>query len=224
MENKTKKERNSSLEILRLCASLWVMYYHGLSLINRSECFTNGRIAVDFFFLLSGFFFLPSYNKENDKNCFEGLMSFLKKRFKPLMVTFCICMIFSIIYYVQFFEGIFNTSLWGYLWYVPHLMIVFAIYFLLRRIFKNPKIFNIIVGFLSFSCYFFILTYISNYGIVRGLAGIGFGILISQIPPLPEKLSKIFAPIMTIILFSIISTIAYLHIETQTEDIVCLLI
>ncbi len=219
-----KTARNSVLEILRFCASLWVMYYHGLSLITRSQAFSNGRIAVDFFFLLSGFFFLASYKKENDKTTFKGLLSFIWKRFKPLSITFGICMIFSIIHYVQFFEGFWSTSIWGYLWYVPHLMAVFGIYFLLRRLIKNDKAFYIITAITTVVCYVLTLTYISDYGIVRGLAGVGFGILLSLIPKLKFKHSQLFAIITTICLFATITLIAIFYPVKEFEDPICLLV
>lgn len=218
-----KRKRNSVLEILRLCASLWVMYYHGLSLITRTDAFSNGRIAVDFFFLLSGFFFLGSYKKENDKTLFKGLCSFIWKRFKPLAITFSICMLFSIIYYIQFYDGFFNSSIFGYLWYVPHLLVVLAIYYLLRRLIKNDKWFYLITILLSITCYTLILTYLTNFGLIRGIAGIGLGILISRIPKLTIKNSNIIAITTTCIIFIIITSIAYIYPSEYIEDPLCLL-
>lgn len=216
-----KHSRNSALEILRLCASLWVMYYHGLSLITRSASFSNGRIAVDFFFLLSGFFFLNSYAKEIEKPIFQGLASFVWKRFRPLCVTFCICEVFSLLY---FFANGMSGSIWGYLWYIPHLLVVFAIYFLLRRIIKNDHIFYGVVIIISAICYYLVLTYTVDYGIFRGLAGIGLGILISKIPKLNFKYSNIISILVTSILFVGITCIAiFLPIKT-IEDPLCLLI
>lgn len=158
------------------------MYYHGLSLVNRGEVFRNGRIAVDFFFILSGYYIINSFIKECDKTYFEGLKHLIYKRIKPIGITFLICFIFQLISYIQFYEGFFENNIWGYLWYIPHMLIVFIIYFTLYKIIKNKKIFNIMTGIMSAICYVLILTYTTNYGIFRGIAGIGTGILLSQIP------------------------------------------
>ncbi len=106
-----RSSRNSLLELLRLCASLWVMYYHGYSLITKTSAFGNGRIAVDFFFILSGFFFLNSFKKHVD-NKRDGVLAFIWERFKPLLPTTAICLIFSLLYF--FYNGM-SGSFYGYL-------------------------------------------------------------------------------------------------------------
>lgn len=217
--------RNSILEILRLFASLWVMYYHGLSLISRSEMFRNGRIAVDFFFILSGFYLIKSFIKEKDKPYLVGLKSLIYKRIKPISVTFLICFIFQLISYIQFYEGFFENSIWGYLWYIPHMLVTFTVYFTLFKIIKNKKMFNVVTVILSAICYFLILTYVTNYGIFRGVAGVGAGILLSQLPKCKLKWSKnILSPILAALLFIAIFVISILHPETVIQDILCLII
>lgn len=222
--DKTKTERNSILEILRLCAALWIMYYHGLSLIARTQAFSNGRIAVDFFFLLSGFFFLASYIKEDDKPLFKGMLYFIWKRFKPLSITFAICMAFSLAYFIQFYEGFIITGIWGYLWYVPHVLVVFAFYFLIKRLIKNEIVFLVIVSIISIVCYSLTLTYIVDYGIIRGLASVGYGILLSKIPKLSFKNSNIVAMVITTTLFVSITLIAIYCPIPKVEDPICLIL
>lgn len=225
IDNKKQYGRNSILEILRLCASLWVMYYHGLSLFERTEAFRNGRIAVDFFFLLSGFFFLTSFKKEEDKQVIKGLTCFIWKRFKPLMWTFLICFVFSIAYYIQFFQSFFEPSIWGYLWYVPHLMIVFSFYFIIRKLLKRDWAFNLITAISTIVCMTLVLTGTTDYGIFRGIAGVGLGVLISQIPKIWQyKMGKITSVVLTPLLFSIITILAILHPPTVIQDCLCLLI
>ena len=225
LKKQAKSERNSVLEILRLCASLWVMYYHGLSLFARTEAFRNGRIAVDFFFLLSGFFFIVTYQKEENQAFFKGLGSFIWKRFKPLMWTFIICMVFSIIHYIQFYEGFLQTSIWGYLWYIPHLMIVFSCYYTLRRLIKRKIAFNITTMLAVLISTILILTGVTDYGVVRGIAGVGYGILISQIPTIWKyKAGKIISVSLTIFSFSIITILAIIHPAVIIQDCLCLII
>lgn len=223
--NKSVVDRNSILEILRLCASLWVMYYHGFSLINRSEMFRNGRIAVDFFFILSGFYIIKSFIKEYDKTYLEGIKNLIYKRVGPISFTFGICFIFQLISYIQFYEGFFENSIWGYLWYIPHMLIVFMIYFTLYKIAKNRKVFNAITGILSVICYVLILTYTTDYGIFRGIAGIGAGILLSQIPKCECKWFKnILSPILTILSFGSILIISIIHPSIIIQDSICLIV
>ena len=220
-----KTKRNSVLEILRLLASLWVMNYHGISLISNTDLFSNGRIAVDFFFVLSGFFFLNGVLKEiKTNNLFKDTAKFVWKRFKPLMFTFCFCMIFSLIYFIANYKGFLIDDLWGYLWYVPHLMLVFAVYYILNRAIKNKKIFNIITFVIVLICYTLILTNVTNFGLYRGFAGVGMGILISQIPTLKnENTKKVIPSVMFALIFiSIISLVMFCPIAIQ--DPLCLII
>ncbi len=219
-----KKQRNSLLEILRLCASLWVLYYHGISLIERSQMFSNGRIAVDFFFVLSGFFILNSL-KKYDYFSIKGLADFIWKRLKPLSITFGICMIFSIIFYIQFFEGFLKSSIWGYLWYIPQLMLVLAIYFLIWTITKNKKIFNICVIIISSICYVLVLTYVTDYGVFRGIAGVGLGILLSEIPSIgSSKVGKILSFIFAFLSIALIVLLSILAPDKMIQDPICLLL
>lgn len=213
-----RSTRNSLLEILRLCASLWVMYYHGYSLITKTSAFGNGRIAVDFFFILSGFFFLNSY-KKHIKNK-QGVLTFIWQRFKPLLPTTAICIIFSLLY---FFHNGMSGSFYGYLWYVPRLMDTLLIYYLLRKYIKNDKIFYTIVAIISATCYALILTYVVNAGIFRGLAGIGMGILISLIPKINFKRSNLFCLIIFLSIFAGITIMAYFSVPKYILDPICLL-
>ena len=61
-KTKEKKGRNTTLEFLRLLAAGYIMLYHG------SFYAINGCIAVEFFFLISGGFFLQSFDKEHVEN------------------------------------------------------------------------------------------------------------------------------------------------------------
>lgn len=214
-----RSNRNSLLEPLRLCASLWVMYYHGYSLITKTSAFGNGRIAVDFFFILSGFFFLNSF-KKHVENKQGGVLAFIWQRFKPLFPTTAICLIFSLLY---FFHNGMDGSFYGYLWYVPRLMDTLLIYFLLRKYIKNDKIFYIVVAIISATCYALILTYVTRGGIFRGLAGIGMGILISLIPKIKFKRSNLFCLIVFLCIFASIAIMAYFSVPKYIQDPICLL-
>ena len=219
-------KRNSLLEFTRLLAALWVMYFHGLSLITRTSHFTNGYLAVDYFFILTGFFFLSSFFKFSGKSgtFFIGLIKFLWSRFKGLAITFGICLIFSIIYYIQVFSGIFNESIWGYLWYVPHCLAVLGIYYILKSIIKNEQLFNVITIILVVITLFITLSGISTYGIFRGIAGIGIGILISQIPKLNMKKSNLISLCAFIILLAMTVIISIYFVNPLFEGPICIML
>ncbi|MBR4271043.1 MAG: acyltransferase family protein [Clostridia bacterium] len=219
-----EKQRNTCIELLRLFAALWVMYYHGYSLIERGSMFSNGRIAVDFFFLLSGFFFLKSAIKLDDKPFFKNLFTFIWKRFKPLAITFGICMIFVLIFYYQHYEGFLYVDPFGYLWFVPHLMIVLALYYVLRKLIKRNIVFNIVVAIISMLCFVALFIPLTDYGIFRGIASVGLGILISQIPKLEFSQAKLFSMLMYILLFLAITIVAIIAPAHTIQDPLCLLV
>lgn len=223
--NKNMSKRNSLLEITRLLAALWVMYYHGFSLITKTACFSNGYLAVDYFFILTGFFFLSSFKKfsQNNDSIFKGLFKFLWSRFKGLAITFSICFVFSIFYYIQYFENIFNPSIFGYLWYVPQSLVVLGMYYILKTIIKNENLFNIVTSVLVAITLVITLTAVSNYGILRGIAGIGIGILISQIPKLNFKNSNLISfLIFTILLATMVIVSIYLF-DRRIEAPICII-
>ena len=60
----TKKvsTKNGLIELFRFLCSLWVAYFHGFSPV-ISDKFGGVNISVDFFLMLSGFFFLKSIEK-----------------------------------------------------------------------------------------------------------------------------------------------------------------
>lgn len=218
--------RNSILEILRLFASLWVMYYHGYSAIVRSQMFTNGRIAVDFFFLLSGFFFLPSvFKQDKTDSVVKDAVKFVWLKFKPMMITFLICFVFQIVGYIKFYEG-FYTSPWGYLWYIPHLLCIFAVYYLLNRFIKNKMAFNLTTAAIVAVCLFLTLGRFTDFGIYRGLAGVGGGILIYQIPTIYDKNKtlKIATILMCAISFLLIFVMSIIPPKTIVQDSVCIIL
>ena len=219
-------KRNSILEILRLFAALWVMYYHGYSAITRSQMFSNGRIAVDFFFLLSGFFFLPAVLKHNKtENAFKDAANFVWLKFKPMMITFLICFVFQIVGYIKFYEG-FYTSPWGYLWYIPHLLFVFAVYYLLARFIKSKTTFNWVVAVIVVVCLISTLSGFTNFGVVRGFAGVGGGMFIYQIPTIYDKNKwlKVLTILMSALSFLAIFVISVIAPKPLIQDCLYILL
>ena len=56
------KTKNSLIELYRFLFALWVLYYHSF-VPYKGELFGQGYLAVEFFFVLSGFFLIRSIDK-----------------------------------------------------------------------------------------------------------------------------------------------------------------
>ena len=59
VEQKVKTQRNGLIELYRFLFALWVVYYHSFFVVKTNQ-FNHGYIAVEFFFILSGFYLLRS--------------------------------------------------------------------------------------------------------------------------------------------------------------------
>lgn len=223
MENQPKT-RNSVIEILRVLAALWVCYYHGISLIERGTFFSNGRIAVDFFFILSGFFLLNSLEKYKEKSIVKGSLLFVWNRLKPMLFTFAICMVFSLMYFFTFELNNGFSSPFGYLWYIPHLLLIELCYYVCKRLVKKNWIFYTIIGVVGITANVLIFTRITDYGMIRALACLPIGIFVSLIPKLKFDGNNIFNIIMFTFTFGIIFSISYVAPEPNIEDPIMILL
>ena len=218
-------KRNSLIEIFRLLAAFWVCYYHSYSLVTKGSYFSNGRIAVDFFFIVSGLFLFNLLKKYDDEPFFKGTLHFMRDRFKPLMVTFLICWSFALINFftVDLPNGNYIIP-WGYLWYVPHLLLIELSIYVLRRLVKQNVIFLIIVGLASVACFVITLTRVSNYGLIRGFAAIPLGMFLSLIPEIKEKYRQAISIPITIVVFICIFLISYFLPIPKYEDPLMILV
>ena len=94
------KAKNSLIELFRFLFALWVLYYHSF-VPYKGEMFGQGYLAVEFFFVLSGFFLMRSIDKYIHRPTKEGLLSFLKHRFKSIAIPFLIGEVFVLIFQKQ---------------------------------------------------------------------------------------------------------------------------
>ena len=62
-------KKNGLIELFRFLCSVWVVYYHGFFPILSDE-FRGAVISVDFFFMVSGLFFLKSIESYREKRFF----------------------------------------------------------------------------------------------------------------------------------------------------------
>lgn len=178
--------RNSIIELMRLLASLWVVYYHNMFFVanNTTGYFDSGKIAVDFFFMLSGLFFIKSYNAYKESSLASNFASFTWKRLKGMGVALPIGLVFSTIYFIIFPTNNYGTNfIFGYLWFIPAMFVALLFYFVVFEI-KNAKAKTLIVVTIVVACY--ILAFIfRELRIFSAFAGIGLGILVSIIPKIP---------------------------------------
>lgn len=204
---KTKETRNSLLELYRFLFALWVVWYHGF-FIFKNQYFSHGYIAVEFFFILSGFFLIKSIDKYKEKPFFNGLFTFLFKRIKSLGLPFIVGVIFAIWY--MFLEC--KISILGYLWYIPAMLLAFIIIFILRKFVSNKKLFLAIISLIVVASYLILyIPILKGWGIFRGIGGVSLGVLISFIPKFNLKFKSInFNWIITILLIGLILYLAYL--------------
>lgn len=181
------KAKNSLIELFRFLFSLWVLYYHSF-VPYKGEMFGQGYLAVEFFFVLSGFFLMRSIDKYIHRPTREGLLSFLKHRFKSIAIPFLIGEVFVLIY--SFVFEISYNLFFGYLWYIRDLFIAMTCIFLLRKCIKKEKIFYLIlataslISFFGF-CWLPILAWPS--GPFRSVASIPLGIFAALIPQITVK-------------------------------------
>ena len=75
-----KKKRNSLVELYRFLFAMWVVYYHGYFFLPKDSHFSGGYIAVDFFFILTGFFVMGLIKKESEKPFFKGILNVAWKK------------------------------------------------------------------------------------------------------------------------------------------------
>lgn len=214
-ELEQQKNKNSLIELYRFLFAMWVVWYHSF-FVFKNQYFNHGYIAVEFFFVLSGFFLIKSIDKHNHKSIFKGLGIFLWKRIKSLGLPFFIGLLF--VFWYMFLEG--QISLLGYLWYIPCMLLSFAIIYIIKKLIKNKKVFILII--LSFVVLSYLLLYLpvlEGWGLFRGLGGVSLGVLISYIPKVNLKTKYInFNWIATGILFGIIIYLSYLPKENLISE------
>lgn len=210
-----QNNKNSLIEFYRYLFAMWVVWYHSF-FVFKNQYFNHGYIAVEFFFILSGFYLLKSINKYNHKSIFKGLGDFLWKRIKSLGMPLIIGMIFVI--WFMFIEG--KISFFGYLWYIPCMLLSFSIIYILKNLIKNDKFFILVI--LSFVIISYLLLYIpilEDWALFRGLGGVSLGVLISYIPKVSLKTKYInFNWIITGLIFGITLYLAYLPKENLISE------
>jgi peptidoglycan/LPS O-acetylase OafA/YrhL len=159
-------------------------------------CTQDGRLCVDFFFIISGFFLTLKFNET------ESVLDFVKKKIARLQPV----LIFSLaVYprgdavYTKIFSAIFCDNIGftmqngGNCWFVSVLFWAMLLYFYMIKYYR-PQTVNLVVALTVIFSYSFAIhvtngrlvndirnyAYIFNTGMLRGLGGIGIGYFIAN--------------------------------------------
>ena len=191
----TKKisNKNGLIELFRFLCSLWVAYYHGFSPI-LSDKFDGVNISVDFFFMVSGLFFLQSIKKYEEKPFLEGVHHIFWGRTKSFIVPLIIAassILFCNLYFELDFGG-FNWPL-SFLWFFAAQFVFLCVFYTLLRICKTRTSFNaacFVILVLSMSLVIFMSDGFARQfdRVFRSPAMLALGILLSQVPKINIKL------------------------------------
>ena len=174
------KKRNSLIELYRFFFALNVVKNHGF-FPEGFNYFSPGRVSVEFFFVLSGFLFVGTLEKLSDLPLNKSLPKMIVGKLKPLFFPLIIGVLSNIIYNIvakEYFDGI-----WGYLWYIEAMMLVFIAYLVLRRVIKSEKVFTYVtLGIFTLATLMRFSGVFYEWGYVRAFATISLGMLLSKLP------------------------------------------
>lgn len=186
-----KLPKMMNLEFLRIVFTFAVVWFHFISCF---KIWNVGELGVEFFFILSGFFLVLTFNPE------KTVISFIKNkwvRFTPLTVLGgMLYLVFEQdINFDRFFSDLFYytrtgiTNELGYnipAWYISALMIVSVFYFYMMKTLKKETVNLLLSVFVFFSSVYAVQfgnksTGIINVFLMRGVACIGLGYFLAEI-------------------------------------------
>ena len=188
---KTASNKNGLIELFRFLCSIWVAYFHGFSPV-LSDKFSGVNISIDFFFMVSGLFFLQSVKKYMDKPLVDAFVHLSWGKVKGFIVPLIIASL-SVLFCNIAFEldfGGFNWPL-SFLWFFVAQFVFLSVFYLIYKKAKCPSTFNIICAvIIAFTMSFCVLNNETWGRVLRGPGMIALGILISQIPKIKLELKS----------------------------------
>lgn len=114
---KVNEERNNAIEFWRFIMIGFVCLLHfNEDYIKNHGTFAGGYLGVDFFFILSGYLLIKSYNKKNSgekpgKQAVKYLLHRIKTLYPHYIFTFCTIVIYKAIIYMWGIKDVIN-----YIW------------------------------------------------------------------------------------------------------------
>lgn len=194
MDNK----RNRPLEIYRFILCFWPLYHHNFFFLERDYSrFTVANLAVDFFYVLSGFFLLKSMEKRKGEGIILGSVKVVYDRVKPMLFSIAYITSFSLLCILLFiredhlkvaFEVV------KYWWFILYLLIAVAIFYLLYRVVKNKWAYLFTMFLVSLGMLIFHFA-VEKRGFLipeltfpaRTIGCIALGVMVSYIPKFKTK-------------------------------------
>jgi peptidoglycan/LPS O-acetylase OafA/YrhL len=183
-----KNNKNGLVELFRFLISIWVAYFHGFFPI-LSDKFNGVNTSVDFFFVISGFFFMKSMEKYKETPILKVIPHIFWDRTKRFIVPLIIAAL-SILYCNIMFKFEFNGFNWpfSFLWFFAAQFVFLSLFYVLIRKAKGKLVLNICCGIVV--CVFMSMCLVLTRELdrpARGPAMVAIGILLSQIPRLEIK-------------------------------------
>ena len=190
---KNVSNKNGLIELFRFLCSIWVAYYHGFFFV-LSDKFDGVNISVDFFFMVSGLFFLRSIEKYREQPFFKGVQHIFWGRTKGFIVPLIIAassVLFCNIAFAWDFGG-FNWPL-SFLWFFAAQFVYLTIFYVLLKLIKRRSMFNLACIIIICLCMSLVVFMPEGFAkqfdrVFRGPAMLAFGMLVSQIPQIKTKL------------------------------------
>ena len=142
-----RDKRNSLIELYRFFFALVVVKSHTLFPYD-GPYIGPGGIAVEFFFIVSGYLFMHSLEKWKDLPLKESWPKMLVAKIKPIAIPLAIGLLSNLVY--QGTVG--DKSIWGYLWYVRAMLVAFTVYLVLSHFIKNSKAFFVVTLIICIVC------------------------------------------------------------------------
>lgn len=121
------KARNGKVDLLKFIFSLVVIIYHfGNAVKYDNELFNRGYIAVEFFFIVSGFLFAKSLSRIEYKEdtVITDSLRFMGKKYKSFMPYHLFLVVLSFIFLIHRFHWSFTEFVTSFINAIPDILLV----------------------------------------------------------------------------------------------------
>ena len=208
IENIGGKSRNREIEILRLWCTIAVCMHH-LRYCSEALPYGGGYLAVDFFFIVSGFYLCKGYAEKKSTNI--GIIIYVKNRYIRLFKDYILAFLIALLINLLLFKVDIMSNLVGYIkeafmvefgsvestlrmnppdWYCGYFLISSSVVYMLQSIVKKHlRSFSLILGMVLYGvlaivsghlCVFPVKEGFLLLALVRALAGQLIGVFLAR--------------------------------------------
>ena len=125
---KKKKQRNGKIELMRFVMAVIIACYHfGCSVKYPGEWFERGYLAVEFFFVVSGYLFASSlmkYGKEQQGDLVRSSLLFMAKKYRSFIWYYLVVIVMTVVAWIPFFHLNFHDWLLRVIHAIPTFFLV----------------------------------------------------------------------------------------------------